>query len=128
LHDEVGRGKGLGFNLNVPLPNGTGDKGYEHAMHELVVPAISKFMPEMILLVIGQDSSAVLQLQTICFLLHFQYSICFLILISHHGLLLVLRRYRKSIYYLMHFVKISPQEKLQQKAMDKGYYAYINLI
>jgi acetoin utilization deacetylase AcuC-like enzyme len=59
LHDEVGRGKGLGFNLNVPLPNGTGDKGYEHAMHELVVPAISKFMPEMILLVIGQDSSAV---------------------------------------------------------------------
>lgn len=58
FHDEVGRGKGLGFNLNVPLPNGTGDRGYEHAMHELVVPAISKFMPEMIVLVIGQDSSA----------------------------------------------------------------------
>ncbi|KAH9321854.1 hypothetical protein KI387_016493, partial [Taxus chinensis] len=58
LHDEIGRGKGTGFNLNVPLPNGTGDRGYEHAMHELVVPAIRKFKPEMMVFVIGQDSSA----------------------------------------------------------------------
>ncbi|KAJ7561211.1 hypothetical protein O6H91_03G019000 [Diphasiastrum complanatum] len=56
--DEFGRGKGIGFNLNIPLPNGTGDQGYEYAMEELVVPALGDFKPEMLVLVIGQDSSA----------------------------------------------------------------------
>mgnify|MGYP000190924982 CR=1 FL=1 len=57
--DEAGTGKGLGFNMNVPLPNGTGDMGYELAMQELVVPALARFEPELIVMVIGQDSSAV---------------------------------------------------------------------
>ncbi|GLT81955.1 hypothetical protein SLE2022_003770 [Rubroshorea leprosula] len=56
--DELGEDKGFGYNLNIPLPNGTGNKGYEHAMIEVVVPAIEKFKPDMIVLVIGQDSSA----------------------------------------------------------------------
>uniref|UniRef100_A0A1J3DD55 Histone deacetylase 8 n=1 Tax=Noccaea caerulescens TaxID=107243 RepID=A0A1J3DD55_NOCCA len=56
--DELGEDLGLGYNLNVPLPNGTGDKGYEYAMTELVVPAVTKFGPDMIVLVVGQDSSA----------------------------------------------------------------------
>lgn len=56
---ELGSGEGLGYNLNIPLPNGTGDKGYKHAMTELVVPAVGKFKPDMLVLVIGQDSSAV---------------------------------------------------------------------
>ncbi|XP_043721924.1 histone deacetylase 8-like [Telopea speciosissima] len=56
--DELGEGEGLGFNLNIPLPNGTGDRGYEYAMNELVVSAVQKFEPEMMVLVIGQDSSA----------------------------------------------------------------------
>ncbi|CAN6439043.1 unnamed protein product [Victoria cruziana] len=56
--DELGEGRGLGFNLNIPLPNGTGDKGYEYAMMELVAPAITKFRPDMVVMVIGQDSSA----------------------------------------------------------------------
>ncbi|KAG9129004.1 hypothetical protein Leryth_014764 [Lithospermum erythrorhizon] len=56
--DELGEGNGLGYNLNIPLPNGTGDKGYGYAMTELVVPAIENFKPDMVVLVIGQDSSA----------------------------------------------------------------------
>ncbi|ERN16099.1 hypothetical protein AMTRI_Chr11g95170 [Amborella trichopoda] len=56
--DEIGKGKGSGFNLNIPLPNGTGDKGYEYAMTKLVVPAIDKFGPKVVVLVIGQDASA----------------------------------------------------------------------
>lgn len=56
--DELGEGVGFGYNLNVPLPNGTGDKGYEYAMKELVIPAIQKFEPDVMVLVIGQDSSA----------------------------------------------------------------------
>ena len=57
--DELGEGEGFGYNLNVPLPNGTGDRGYEYAMTELVVPAVQKFEPDMMVLVVGQDSSAV---------------------------------------------------------------------
>ncbi|XP_073040494.1 histone deacetylase 8 [Primulina eburnea] len=56
--DELGEREGFGYNLNIPLPNGTGDKGYEYAMNELVISAIRKFEPEIMVLVIGQDSSA----------------------------------------------------------------------
>ncbi|VVA90497.1 unnamed protein product [Arabis nemorensis] len=56
--DELGEDVGLGYNLNVPLPNGTGDRGYEYAMTELVVPAVRRFGPDMVVLVVGQDSSA----------------------------------------------------------------------
>ncbi|KAI3838075.1 hypothetical protein MKW98_009026 [Papaver atlanticum] len=56
--DELGEGKGFGFNLNIPLPNGSGDQGYRYAMNELVVPAVEKFEPCMVVLVVGQDSSA----------------------------------------------------------------------
>uniref|UniRef100_A0A2N9FPA8 Histone deacetylase domain-containing protein n=2 Tax=fabids TaxID=91835 RepID=A0A2N9FPA8_FAGSY len=56
--DELGEGEGFGYNMNIPLPNGTGDKGYVYAMTELVLPAIEKFGPDMIVLVVGQDSSA----------------------------------------------------------------------
>lgn len=59
LPNEVGKGKGVGFNMNIPLPNGSGDKGYEHAMQEMVVPIVGKFRPEIMVMVIGQDSSAV---------------------------------------------------------------------
>lgn len=57
--DELGEDLGLGYNLNIPLPNGTGDRGYEYAMTELVVPAVRRFGPDMVVLVVGQDSSAV---------------------------------------------------------------------
>ncbi|XP_015873120.3 histone deacetylase 8 isoform X1 [Ziziphus jujuba] len=56
--EELGEGEGFGYNLNIPLPNGTGDRGYRYAMTELVSPAIQKFEPQMIVLVVGQDSSA----------------------------------------------------------------------
>ncbi|KAK6138160.1 hypothetical protein DH2020_028096 [Rehmannia glutinosa] len=56
--DELGEEKGFGYNLNIPLPNGSGDRGYMHAMNELVVPAVEKFEPAMMVLVVGQDSSA----------------------------------------------------------------------
>ncbi|XP_075075548.1 histone deacetylase 8 isoform X4 [Nicotiana tabacum] len=57
--DELGEGVGFGYNLNIPLPNGTGDEGYGYAVQHLVVPAIEKFEPDMMVLVVGQDSSAV---------------------------------------------------------------------
>lgn len=57
-HDELGEGDGFGYNMNIPLPNGSGDRAYMYAMQELVVPAVQKFGPDMIVLVVGQDSSA----------------------------------------------------------------------
>ncbi|WOK96468.1 histone deacetylase 8 [Canna indica] len=56
--DEVGEGSGFGYNLNIPLPNGTGDEGYAYAMNELVVPVVHKYEPDLVVLVVGQDSSA----------------------------------------------------------------------
>ncbi|KAL3634003.1 Histone deacetylase 8 [Castilleja foliolosa] len=56
--DELGEGEGFGYNLNIPLPNGSGDRGYMRAMDEIVVPAVEKFEPNVIVFVVGQDSSA----------------------------------------------------------------------
>ncbi|KAA8549954.1 hypothetical protein F0562_001638 [Nyssa sinensis] len=56
--DELGDGEGCGYNLNIPLPNGTGDRGYKYAIIELVVPAVQKFEPDVMVFVVGQDSSA----------------------------------------------------------------------
>ncbi len=55
--DEMGRGAGLGFTLNVPLPFGSGDKAYETAMREIVIPAVDAFAPEAIVVAAGQDAS-----------------------------------------------------------------------
>ncbi|KAL3689858.1 hypothetical protein R1sor_016167 [Riccia sorocarpa] len=57
LPDEVGKGAGIGYNLNIPLPNGTGDKGYEYALRELVIPALAHFKPEILVVTFGQDAS-----------------------------------------------------------------------
>ncbi|KAJ4799412.1 Histone deacetylase 8 [Rhynchospora pubera] len=55
--DELGEGSGYGYNLNIPLPNGSGDEGYQYAFDELVVPAVRQYKPEIIVFIIGQDSS-----------------------------------------------------------------------
>ncbi|KAI7744923.1 hypothetical protein M8C21_000152 [Ambrosia artemisiifolia] len=39
-------------------PQTGGDKGYKYAMTEVVVPAVTKFDPDMMVFVVGQDSSA----------------------------------------------------------------------
>lgn len=56
--DEVGRGAGKGYNINIPLPMGTGDAGYERAMTDIVVPALDEFKPEALIIACGQDASA----------------------------------------------------------------------
>lgn len=56
--DEVGEGDGRGYNLNVPLPPGSGIGAYEAAFEEVVVPALDEFDPDLIYLAAGADSSA----------------------------------------------------------------------
>src|SRR5690606_6591966 len=53
---ETGEGSGEGFTLNVPLPAGVGDAGYEQVFRQIVLPAAERFQPELILVSIGHDA------------------------------------------------------------------------
>jgi len=55
---ERGEGAGEGFAINVPLPAGTGNGGYLHAINEVVIPAIRRFTPDVIVVPSGFDASA----------------------------------------------------------------------
>ena len=55
--DEVGGAGAEGRTVNVPLPPGTGDRGYELAFAELVAPIVRAFAPELIVVCAGQDAS-----------------------------------------------------------------------
>jgi acetoin utilization deacetylase AcuC-like enzyme len=54
---ERGRGAGRGTTVNVPLPPGTGDRGYMEALARVVIPAARRFGPELIVVSAGQDGS-----------------------------------------------------------------------
>jgi acetoin utilization deacetylase AcuC-like enzyme len=55
--DEVGRGPGEGFNVNVELPPGAGDRAYLRALEDIVVPIIDGFGPQLLLVACGQDAN-----------------------------------------------------------------------
>lgn len=56
---QTGEGDGEGYTINVPLPAGTGNAGYLEALDRVVLPAISQFRPELIIVSAGQDASGV---------------------------------------------------------------------
>ena len=56
--EDRGAGEGLGTTVNIPLPAGTGDKGYLYAFDEIVGPALEAFDPELLLVSAGQDAAA----------------------------------------------------------------------
>lgn len=57
--EDRGRGPGLGANLNIPLPPGSGHEAYLQAMQRLVIPALERFEPELIIVACGYDANAV---------------------------------------------------------------------
>ena len=56
--DDRGDGPGAGYNLNIPLPPGTGHAGYLAAMDRLALPAIRDFAPDAIIVACGYDAAA----------------------------------------------------------------------
>jgi acetoin utilization protein AcuC len=52
---QTGRGAGEGYNVNVPLPPGTSDDTYLHALKEVVPPLAEEFRPELIVTNGGSD-------------------------------------------------------------------------
>ena len=56
--EDRGRGAGQGANINIPLPAGSGHDAYLRAMERIVVPALERFRPELIVVACGLDANA----------------------------------------------------------------------
>jgi len=53
---EVGVDAGEGFTLNVPMPAGSGDTDFEAAYGTIVIPALERFHPDVLLISAGFDA------------------------------------------------------------------------
>ncbi|MEP6892313.1 MAG: class II histone deacetylase [Gaiellaceae bacterium] len=56
--DESGVGAGAGTTLNIPLPAGSGRGAYLSALDRVVLPALERFRPELIVIACGFDAGA----------------------------------------------------------------------
>ncbi len=54
---ENGAGRGVGYNLNIPMPPGSGDGAYVAAFERVIVPALQRFKPELIVVASGLDAA-----------------------------------------------------------------------
>ncbi len=55
--EEIGTAAGKGFNINLPLHFGSGDICYNEVFRQCVVPAVTNFNPDLIVLANGQDAN-----------------------------------------------------------------------
>ena len=55
LHEQ-GRGAGLGYTINAPLPGGMGDADYAAVFSEVLRPVASAFAPDLVLVSAGFDA------------------------------------------------------------------------
>ena len=57
--DNIGEGKGKGFNINIPFDGeGIEDEEYAHVCNEIVWKVIQSFGPDMIVISCGFDSAS----------------------------------------------------------------------
>ena len=54
--EEAGAGDGRGANINIPLPHGCGDEQYVAVFEQIVLPALRRFRPQLILVSAGYDA------------------------------------------------------------------------
>jgi acetoin utilization deacetylase AcuC-like enzyme len=54
--NETGEGAGRGFNVNIPMPHGSGDESHRRAFAEVVVPVLRRYRPQLILVSAGYDA------------------------------------------------------------------------
>ena len=55
-YDELGHGDGKGTNINIPLLETSPDISYESAIKRIMIPAISSFKPDLIMVSAGYDA------------------------------------------------------------------------
>ena len=56
FEDEVGKGEGTGFTLNVPMRSFSGDEEYLKVLNEVFIPAWRKYEPDFVLASVGYDA------------------------------------------------------------------------
>jgi len=56
--DEVGVDAGMGQNINIPLPRGAQDRHYLRALDELIIPALRRAQPQILVVSAGYDGHA----------------------------------------------------------------------
>lgn len=54
--NETGKGRGRGYSVNVPLPEGTGDEEFVWAFQEIFPPLIKAYKPDVVIAGLGTDS------------------------------------------------------------------------
>jgi acetoin utilization deacetylase AcuC-like enzyme len=54
--DEIGEGSGVGYNVNIPLPFGSGDQIYLRAVTEIAIPIAHQYKPQFMLMSAGFDT------------------------------------------------------------------------
>lgn len=54
--NEIGRGAGTGYSLNIPLPPGCGDGAYRAAFDRVVLPALEAYRPDLVIVPCGYDA------------------------------------------------------------------------
>jgi len=54
--EQIGKGEGEGYNVNLPLPPRTGDETYLYALREVFIPLAEEFKPELIVTNGGSNS------------------------------------------------------------------------
>jgi len=54
--EDIGRGKGAGYTVNVPLEAGATDGDYAEVFKAIVIPVIDQFRPELVMISAGFDA------------------------------------------------------------------------
>lgn len=55
--EHSGKGKGEGYNVNIPLLPGTGNAGYMYAFEQIIEPIANEYKPQLIMIASGQDAN-----------------------------------------------------------------------
>ncbi len=55
-HTEIGRGRGEGFTVNLPMPHGAASGDYQAAFERILLPVLEQFQPDLLLVSSGFDS------------------------------------------------------------------------
>ncbi|MEE8337505.1 MAG: histone deacetylase, partial [Dehalococcoidia bacterium] len=55
-YTQTGAGEAKGTMVNIPLPHGAGDAAFEAAYERVVVPALERFAPQLVVVSCGWDA------------------------------------------------------------------------
>jgi acetoin utilization deacetylase AcuC-like enzyme len=54
--NDIGEGRGQGFNLNIPMEAGAGDEEFRSAFKDIVIPTLENFEPQLLFISAGFDA------------------------------------------------------------------------